>query len=107
MAGVGGQRVELQQLLGRWKGPGKSVRPKMILGTMILSTDKLVVAWQSERVPGVGITNTEFQTPPSHQLMDRLGSLWASVSPSEIMKLYKGVSESSHSPENLQLLANC
>lgn len=49
VAGVGGQEEGLQELMGRWKALGTSVRPEMILETTILSTD--VWGWHG-RVEG-------------------------------------------------------
>lgn len=48
VAGVGGQEEGPQELLGRWKASAKSVRPEMILETMVLSTDILGVAGRVE-----------------------------------------------------------
>lgn len=61
VAGVGGQEEGPQELLGRWKPSVKNH-----LETTILSSDKLRVAWQRGRVPEVGMSSSEIQTPLSH-----------------------------------------
>lgn len=89
MAGVEAQEEGLRELLQRWK----SVRPKMTLQTTIFSSDHgggLEGPWW--------MTSTEFQAPLFYQLT---GQTWASVSPSEIIKLDTVVSESPHSPHIL------